>query len=80
MLMRRAAIAAALPAALARPAHAAGGFESFVAGVYAEAAASGIRRDVLDAAFAGVAPNQKVIERTAARSSSPSPGRSTGRG
>jgi membrane-bound lytic murein transglycosylase B len=63
MLTRRSALAATLPALLAAPAHAAGSFQSFVSGVYAEAAAEGIRRDVLDAAFAGVTPNQKVIEK-----------------
>jgi membrane-bound lytic murein transglycosylase B len=63
MLTRRTAIAAALPAILAPRANAADGFQNFVAGIYAEAAAAGIRRDVLDAAFAGVTPNQKVIEK-----------------
>jgi membrane-bound lytic murein transglycosylase B len=67
MLTRRSVLAtsvsAALPAVLARPARAADSFESFVAGVYAEAAAEGIRRDVLNAAFAGVTPNQAVIQK-----------------
>ncbi len=63
MLTRRTAIATALPAAFAASAHAQASFESFVAGVYAEATAAGIRRDVLDAAFAGVTPNQTVIEK-----------------
>lgn len=67
MLTRRSALAlslfTALPAVIARPALAAGSFENFVAGIYAEAAGEGIRRDVLDAAFAGVTPNQKVIEK-----------------
>jgi membrane-bound lytic murein transglycosylase B len=62
MLTRRTALVTALPAALAAPALAAG-FDSFVAGIYAEASGLGIRRDVLDAAFAGVEPNQKVIEK-----------------
>ena len=61
MLTRRAALATAVPALIAGRAHAAGNFPSFVAGIYAEAAGEGIRRDVLDAAFAGVAPNQSVI-------------------
>jgi len=63
MLTRRSAIAAALPVAFAARANAADSFQSFVAGVYGEASAAGIRRDVLDAAFAGVTPNQKVIDR-----------------
>jgi membrane-bound lytic murein transglycosylase B len=61
MLTRRSALAIAVPAVIAGRAHAADSFQSFVAGVYAEAAAQGIRRDVLDAAFAGVTPNQSVI-------------------
>jgi membrane-bound lytic murein transglycosylase B len=63
MLTRRATLAAALPAVIAAPARAAGSFQNFVAGIYAEAAAEGIRRDVLDAAFAGVTPNQSVIDK-----------------
>lgn len=63
MLTRRSALATALPAVIARPAHAANDFQNFVAGIYAQASAEGIRRDVLDAAFAGVTPNQKVIEK-----------------
>jgi membrane-bound lytic murein transglycosylase B len=63
MLTRRSALAVALPAVIARSAHAANGFQNFVAGVYAEAAAAGIRHDVLDAAFAGVTPNQTVIDK-----------------
>ena len=63
MFTRRIAIATGLTAALARPGLAAGNFQSFVAGIYAEAGAAGIRRDVLDAAFAGVAPNQSVIDK-----------------
>ncbi len=61
MITRRIALLA--PALLITQAHAAGSFPAFVAGVYAEASAAGIRRDVLDAAFAGVAPNQKIIDR-----------------
>jgi len=63
MLSRRFAIAAVPAALLASRAHAADSFQAFVAGVYAEALSAGIRRPVLDAAFAGVAPNQKVIDR-----------------
>ncbi|MGA3002309.1 MAG: lytic murein transglycosylase [Acetobacteraceae bacterium] len=63
MLTRRSALAAAVPAVLAGPARAANSFQAFVAEVYAEAAADGIRRDVLDAAFAGVVPNQAVIQK-----------------
>jgi membrane-bound lytic murein transglycosylase B len=63
MLTRRLALATALPAAVIRPVRAAGGFEQLIANVRAEAAASGIRREVLDAAFAGVTPNAKVIEK-----------------
>jgi membrane-bound lytic murein transglycosylase B len=63
MLTRRLALATALPAALAGPVRAAGGFENLIASVRAEAAAAGIRREVLDAAFAGVTPNQRVIEK-----------------
>ncbi len=61
MLTRRSAFAAAIPVVIAGSARAAGSFQSFVAGVYAEASGEGIRRDVLDAAFAGVTPNQEVI-------------------
>jgi membrane-bound lytic murein transglycosylase B len=63
MLTRRSAITITLPALAVRPAHVALGFDQFVVGVRAEAASSGIRRDILDAAFAGVTPNQKVIEK-----------------
>jgi len=63
MLTRRSALAAVLPIVTAGTAHAAGGFQNFVAGIYAEAAGAGIRRDVLDAAFAGVTPNQAVIDK-----------------
>jgi membrane-bound lytic murein transglycosylase B len=63
MLTRRSVLAAALPAALVARAHAAGGFEALIASVRAEATAAGVRKDVLDAAFAGVTPNPKVIEK-----------------
>jgi membrane-bound lytic murein transglycosylase B len=61
MLTRRSVVASALPAAISGRARAADSFQGFVAGVYAEATAQGIRRDVLDAAFTGVTPNQSVI-------------------
>ena len=70
MLTRRTALISAMPvigALSAVPARAAqifqGSFQGFVASVYAEAAGQGIRREVLDAAFAGVTPNQSVIEK-----------------
>jgi membrane-bound lytic murein transglycosylase B len=63
MLTRRTALVTTLPALVAGYAHAAQSFDSLVASVRAEAAAAGIRRDVLDAAFAGVTANQKVIEK-----------------
>ena len=63
MLTRRLMLAAA-PAAIAAPAPAsANSFESFVSGVRAEARKAGISQKTLDAAFAGVSPNEKVIER-----------------
>ncbi|HYZ62481.1 MAG TPA: lytic murein transglycosylase [Acetobacteraceae bacterium] len=61
MLNRRtlALSAALLPfAAHAQP----GEFDAFVAGVKSEARRMGIRESTLQAAFAGVAPNQRVIE------------------
>lgn len=62
MLNRRTALAAAATWA-ATPALAAGeSFEAFVAGVKAEARRSGIGDATLTAAFAGVQPNQRVIE------------------
>ena len=63
MLTRRHAVLAAPFLAASRHARAAGSFQAFVAGVYAEATSRGIRRDVLDAAFAGVTPNQKIIDK-----------------
>ena len=63
MLTRRSAFASVVPALIGIPARAEGSFQNFVAGVYAEATAAGIRRDVLDAAFAGVTPNQAVIDK-----------------
>jgi membrane-bound lytic murein transglycosylase B len=61
MLTRRSAIVSVVPALLAAPARAAQSFQGFVASVYAEASGLGVRREVLDAAFAGVTPNQSVI-------------------
>ncbi len=60
MLSRRtlALTAALLPLA----AHAQGGFAAFVESVKAEARRTGIREGTLQAAFAGVEPNQRVIE------------------
>ena len=63
MLTRRSAILTSVPAAFAAPARAASGFDNLIASVRNQAAAEGIRRDVLDAAFAGVTPNAKVIEK-----------------
>ena len=61
MLNRRtlALTAALLPLA----ARAQGGFAAFVEGVKAEARRAGIRDATLQSAFAGVAPNQQVIEK-----------------
>jgi membrane-bound lytic murein transglycosylase B len=63
MLSRR-SLFAALPAALALPARAApDSFQGFLAGLRAEARHAGISGATLDRAFAGVQPNQKVLER-----------------
>jgi len=61
MLTRR-LILTATPAALITPASAAS-FDAFVSGIRADARKAGISAKTLDAAFAGVSPNQKVIER-----------------
>ncbi len=61
MLHRRAVLIAA-SAALAGPAAGAESFEGLVAAVKAEARRAGIRDATLTAAFAGVGPNQKVID------------------
>ena len=63
MLKRRSLIlsASAMLAAVPR-ARAQDGFDSFVAGVKAEARRAGIRDDTLQAAFAGVQPNQHIID------------------
>ena len=62
MLIRRTLLLSA-PAALATPAVAAGSFDAFLQGIRADARKAGISAHTLDAAFAGVSPNQKVIER-----------------
>jgi membrane-bound lytic murein transglycosylase B len=64
MLSRRSLLAASLPAAFAVPAGAAtDSFQGFLAGLRAEARRAGIAAATLDRAFAGVQPNQKVLER-----------------
>jgi membrane-bound lytic murein transglycosylase B len=63
MLSRRLLLTASLPAALAQPAGAADSFSGFLAGLRAEARRAGISAPTLDRAFAGVQPNQKVLER-----------------
>ena len=65
MLNRRTALAAAaasFAASAATPALAQDSFAAFVNGVKIEARRAGIRDATLAAAFAGVVPNQKVIE------------------
>ena len=63
-MRRRALLSALLTAPVAVPVAAAGqdSFEAFLAGVRAEGRRAGIRDGTLDAAFAGIGPNQKVIE------------------
>ena len=57
-------MAASIPAALAAPAVAApDSFQGFLAGLRAEARRAGISSATLERAFAGVQPNQKVLER-----------------
>jgi membrane-bound lytic murein transglycosylase B len=64
MLDRRSLLAASLSAALIAPARAAtDSFQGFLAGLRAEARRSGISAATLNSAFAGVQPNQKVLER-----------------
>jgi membrane-bound lytic murein transglycosylase B len=70
MPTRRIFIASAIPAALSVPSLSAqsfaepgGSFADFVSGVRAEARREGIRPATLDRAFAGVVPNQKVLDR-----------------
>ena len=65
MPTRRFFLASALPVALSAPSFAASGesFAKFVDSVRAEARRNGIRPATLDSAFAGVVPNQKVLDR-----------------
>jgi membrane-bound lytic murein transglycosylase B len=64
MLSRRSLLAASLPATFAMSARAApDSFSNFLAGLRAEARRAGIAAATLDRAFAGVQPNQKVLER-----------------
>lgn len=64
MLTRRLLLAATPVTALAASrADAADSFQGFLASVRADARRAGISSATLDAAFAGVAPNQKVLER-----------------
>lgn len=64
MISRR-LVVASIPLTIAAPALAQpASFASFVEGVRAEARRAGIANAVLDRAFAGVQPNQKVIERS----------------
>ena len=60
-----AALSSAVPEVLSAPALASpvDGFPSFLNGVRAEARRAGVRAVTLDGAFAGVEPNQKVLER-----------------
>jgi membrane-bound lytic murein transglycosylase B len=63
MLTRRLLLAAPALAAAAAPARAqSGSFPAFVASVKAEARRAGVREATLEAAFAGVTPNQKVVD------------------
>ena len=64
MLNRRSLLAVSLSTAIAVPARAApDSFAGFLAGMRAEARRAGISAATLDRAFAGVQPNQKVMER-----------------
>ena len=64
MLSRRSLLAASLPIAAGLPASAAqDSFQSFLAGLRAEARRAGISAATLDRALAGIQPNQKVVER-----------------
>ncbi len=65
MPTRRFLIASAVPAVLATPAFSAqdDSFHSFLTGVREEARKAGIKPATLDHAFAGVLPNQKVLDR-----------------
>lgn len=61
MLTRR-ILLAATPVVLAVPARAQGNFQTFLAGVRADARKAGVSAATLDRAFAGIQPNQRVIE------------------
>jgi membrane-bound lytic murein transglycosylase B len=65
MPTRRFLLASAVPAVLSAGAFAspADGFPGFLAGIKAEGRRAGIRPATLENAFAGVSPNQKVLER-----------------
>src|SRR4029077_16022858 len=64
MLSRRSLLAASFPAVLAVHARAAtDSFQGFLAGLRPQARRNGISGAPLDRAFAGVQPNQKVLER-----------------
>jgi membrane-bound lytic murein transglycosylase B len=69
MLNRRHLLAASIPMILPGLAHAApdgmprGTFQDFLGGLRAEARKAGIAQGTLDAALAGIAPNQAVIDR-----------------
>ena len=64
VLTRRLLLAASPATVLALShAQAAESFQAFLSGVRAEARRAGIAQAVLDSAFAGVSPNQKVLER-----------------
>jgi membrane-bound lytic murein transglycosylase B len=68
-MLRRTLLAAAIPAALAVPVRIApawaapGSFEAFLLSMRTEARRAGIASATLDRAFAGLAPNQAVIDR-----------------
>jgi membrane-bound lytic murein transglycosylase B len=64
MLRRRSLLAAALPVVVATQARATpDSFSGFLAGLRAEARRAGVSAGTLERAFAGVQPNQKVLER-----------------
>jgi len=65
MPTRRFLLASAVPAVLSAPALASPGdsFPAFLNSVRTEARRAGIRSATLDSAFAGVSPNQKVLDR-----------------
>jgi membrane-bound lytic murein transglycosylase B len=62
-MLRRTLVAAAIPAVmLGRAQAASGSFDAFLSSMRAEARRGGIAPATLDRAFAGLTPNQKVIE------------------